>query len=277
MRDRPDAAAWADSMDQEVRLGLHGRTETQLLLGRAGRGPRSAPTAGRGSSRRGSAPRATRAATPAGCAPRTWTRRSTGSTGPTAYVAARTATCLVDGEPVVLSFGTVLWLREVDLGVRSRWTCPAGGPARWSRRRSGSSDKGELPSDDPGAGARGGPRVPRRALPVGRHQRVGPGLLRAGAPVLAQPGGAGPPRRPRPGGGPARRAGAAGRRTARRPVLLRPAGRADLPRRVRDPPGRGRRHPLDAARPRGRRADRGRAAGPAPARDARLGRPGALA
>ena len=33
VRDRPDVAAWAEAMDQEVRLGLHGRTETQLLLG----------------------------------------------------------------------------------------------------------------------------------------------------------------------------------------------------------------------------------------------------
>ncbi|CAN5422428.1 gamma-D-glutamyl-L-lysine dipeptidyl-peptidase [soil metagenome] len=31
--DRPDPQGWADSMGQEVRLGLHGRTETQLLLG----------------------------------------------------------------------------------------------------------------------------------------------------------------------------------------------------------------------------------------------------
>jgi hypothetical protein len=31
--DHPDAHAWADSMDQEVRLGLHGRTQTQLLMG----------------------------------------------------------------------------------------------------------------------------------------------------------------------------------------------------------------------------------------------------
>ena len=31
--DRPDAAAWADSMAPDVRLGLHGRTETQLLMG----------------------------------------------------------------------------------------------------------------------------------------------------------------------------------------------------------------------------------------------------
>lgn len=29
----PDAAAWCDSMDDQVRLGLHGRTLTQLLLG----------------------------------------------------------------------------------------------------------------------------------------------------------------------------------------------------------------------------------------------------
>jgi cell wall-associated NlpC family hydrolase len=33
VRDRPDAAAWADSMGAELRLGLHGRTETQLLMG----------------------------------------------------------------------------------------------------------------------------------------------------------------------------------------------------------------------------------------------------
>ena len=33
VRDLPDPRAWADSMDKDVRLGLHGRTETQLLMG----------------------------------------------------------------------------------------------------------------------------------------------------------------------------------------------------------------------------------------------------
>jgi gamma-D-glutamyl-L-lysine dipeptidyl-peptidase len=33
VRDEPDVAEWADSMGPDVRQGLHGRTETQLLLG----------------------------------------------------------------------------------------------------------------------------------------------------------------------------------------------------------------------------------------------------
>ncbi len=33
VRDLPDPHAWADSMDKDMRLGLHGRTETQLLMG----------------------------------------------------------------------------------------------------------------------------------------------------------------------------------------------------------------------------------------------------
>lgn len=33
VRDLPDPHLWADSMDSDVRLGLHGRTETQLLMG----------------------------------------------------------------------------------------------------------------------------------------------------------------------------------------------------------------------------------------------------
>jgi cell wall-associated NlpC family hydrolase len=33
VRDVPDVAGWAASMGRDVRLGLHGRTETQLLLG----------------------------------------------------------------------------------------------------------------------------------------------------------------------------------------------------------------------------------------------------
>ena len=33
VRDLPDVAGWAASMDRDTRLGLHGRTETQLLLG----------------------------------------------------------------------------------------------------------------------------------------------------------------------------------------------------------------------------------------------------
>ena len=33
VREVPDARAWAESMDPAVRLGLHGRIETQLLIG----------------------------------------------------------------------------------------------------------------------------------------------------------------------------------------------------------------------------------------------------
>jgi len=111
VRDRPDAAGWADSMDQQVRLGLHGRTETQLLLGDPVEVLESV-----GDWSRVVAPwqRSSRDARgyPG------WVRSAHLDTpvdrvdGPTACVTARTATCLVDGEPVVLSFGTVLWLRQ---------------------------------------------------------------------------------------------------------------------------------------------------------------------
>ena len=33
VRDEPDVSGWAASMGPDVRRGLHGRTETQLLLG----------------------------------------------------------------------------------------------------------------------------------------------------------------------------------------------------------------------------------------------------
>ncbi len=148
VRDRPDAAGWADSMDQQVRLGLHGRTETQLLLGDP---VEALETAGDWS--RVVAPWQRSSHDERGYPG--WVRSAHLDTpvdrvdGPTAYVAARTATCLVDGEPVVLSFGTVLWLREVTAGSVTV-DLPGGRTGTVEPSAVRLSDKGELPSDDPG-------------------------------------------------------------------------------------------------------------------------------
>lgn len=112
-RDDADAAGWAGSMDQDLRRGLHGRTETQLLVGEAARVLEEregwsrvvAPWQRSSQDERGYPG---------------WVRTAHLGTpveqreGLTAYVADRTAACLVDGATVLLSFGTLLWVRDVD-------------------------------------------------------------------------------------------------------------------------------------------------------------------
>ena len=107
VRDLPDAHAWADSMDQEARLGLHGRTETQLLMGEPvevldeRNGWSHVVALGQGSSR-----------DPRGYPG--WVRRAhlgdpVAARGLTdATVIGPSTTCTLDGDRVELSFGTVL-------------------------------------------------------------------------------------------------------------------------------------------------------------------------
>ena len=107
--DHPDAHAWADSMDQDVRRGLHGRTETQLLMGEpvqvleerdgwsrvvalwqvSSRHERGYPGWVRSSHLGAHVPL---------------------SQGATATVVGPTAGCSVDGARIELSFGTTLWV-----------------------------------------------------------------------------------------------------------------------------------------------------------------------
>jgi gamma-D-glutamyl-L-lysine dipeptidyl-peptidase len=107
--DRPDAQGWADSMDKDVRLGLHGRTDTQLLMGepvhvleeRDGWSHVAAPW--QQSSREGRGyPGWVRSAHLGAPVP---VRR-----GASATVVSPSATCTVDGSAVDLSFGTLLWV-----------------------------------------------------------------------------------------------------------------------------------------------------------------------
>ncbi len=148
VRDLPDAHAWADSMDQEARLGLHGRTETQLLMGepvevldeRDGWSHVVALVAG-------VLPRR-RAATPAGCAART-SATPVGRDGPspTPPWSAPRRPARVDGDPVELSFGTVL--RVASLGEETADLHLPGGRT------------GEVPLDGLRLGRRAtGPPVP---------------------------------------------------------------------------------------------------------------------
>ena len=211
---------------------------------------------------------ATSAATPAGCGPRTSAPRSTGRTGRPPTVAAASATAPVDDGPASsCRSAPCCGCASVDRGPATRG--PARRPDRHVARRRpcGSADKGERPP----TARRRCSRRPAQFLGV-RYLWGGTsawGLDCSGLVHLSWRGqGVLLPRDAHDqAAAAARRDGAAGRRTAGRPVLLRPAGRADLPRRLRDPPGRGRRHPLDAARAGGRRADRGRAPGAAPRRD----------
>jgi gamma-D-glutamyl-L-lysine dipeptidyl-peptidase len=113
VRAVPDAAAWADAMDKEVRAGLHGRTETQLLMGEPvrvveERGDWTRVVAlGQASSSDGSGyPGWVRTAhlhPPVPARP-----------GAAATVVTRSATCSVDGAEVELSFGTVLPVGSVE-------------------------------------------------------------------------------------------------------------------------------------------------------------------
>jgi hypothetical protein len=114
VRDRPDVAAWAASMGPDVRRGLHGRTETQLLVGE--------PVVVRGERDGWSeilAPWQRSTGRPDGYPG--WVRTAhlgdlvTPSDRPRAWVVSRTALCTTDrGEPEELSVGTVLSVDGLD-------------------------------------------------------------------------------------------------------------------------------------------------------------------
>lgn len=109
VREVPDAHAWADSMGQDVRLGLHGRTETQLLMGEpvlvleerddwsrvvalwqvSSRDERGYPGWVRSAHLGSHVPR--------------WQ-------GASATVVGPSTPCTVDADTVELSFGTLLWV-----------------------------------------------------------------------------------------------------------------------------------------------------------------------
>jgi gamma-D-glutamyl-L-lysine dipeptidyl-peptidase len=113
VRDLPDVAGWTAAMGPEVRRGLHGRTETQLLAGdpvvvlgeRDGWSEVVAPwqrSTGQPDGYRG------------------WVRSAhlgapaTGTDGPRASVVTRTTVCTTDrGERQLLSFGTTLRVAAV--------------------------------------------------------------------------------------------------------------------------------------------------------------------
>jgi hypothetical protein len=111
--DHPDAHAWADSMGQEVRLGLHGRTETQLLMGEPVQvldeqdGWSHVVALFQASSRdeRGY-PGWVRTAHLGAPVP-IWR-------GAFAAVVAPSAPCAIDEDAVDLSFGTTLWVASLD-------------------------------------------------------------------------------------------------------------------------------------------------------------------
>ena len=109
VRDRPDVAAWTEAMDQEVRLGLHGRTDTQLLLGE----PAQVLEERDGWSRVAALHQAS-SAHETGYAG--WVRTAhLGAPVPVwrgawATVVSRSAACEVDGGRLTLSFATTLWV-----------------------------------------------------------------------------------------------------------------------------------------------------------------------
>ncbi len=110
----PDLAAWTGTMDATVRLGLKGRTLTQLLLGEAvlvleerGDWVRVVALLQSSSAHETGYPGWMRREHLAAPVPRT--------TGPAAYVMTRTGTCeLDDGTRLELSFGTALWVESVS-------------------------------------------------------------------------------------------------------------------------------------------------------------------
>ncbi|MEO5711063.1 MAG: C40 family peptidase [Nocardioidaceae bacterium] len=111
--DRPNAQGWADAMGQEVRFGLHGRTETQLLLGdpvevldeRNGWCDVVAPAQSSSRDDRGY-PGWVRSAHLAAPVPN--------RTGPSATVVDPSVGLTVDGTRVELSFGSRLSVASVD-------------------------------------------------------------------------------------------------------------------------------------------------------------------
>lgn len=111
-RDLPDVAAWAGAMDKDARLGLHGRSETQLLLGEPvvvleerGGWSRVAALWQPSSRHQEGYPGWVRTAHLGSPAP--------GQDDAEATVVARSAPCVVDGAEVELSFGTRLRVLSV--------------------------------------------------------------------------------------------------------------------------------------------------------------------
>ena len=113
VRDHPDVAGWAEAMDAEMRLGLHGRTETQLLLGEPAQ-----VLAERDGWSRVAALYQRSSSGDAGY--RGWVRSAHLGTpvpvwrGAWASVVTASAPCEVDGTTVELSFGTLLWVAGID-------------------------------------------------------------------------------------------------------------------------------------------------------------------
>jgi cell wall-associated NlpC family hydrolase len=113
VRDVPDVAAWASSMDQELRLGLHGRTETQLLLGEPVAVLEEHDGWCKVAALWQTSPRH-----PDGYPG--WVRTAhlsqpvTAERGMSARVVSRTATCTVEGSSAIeLSMGTALWVASL--------------------------------------------------------------------------------------------------------------------------------------------------------------------
>ena len=150
LRDHADAAAWADSMDKAVRLGLHGRTDTQLLLGEPlelleerGGWSRVVALWQRSSRDERGYPGWVRTAHLGAPVDR--------SDGATAYVAVRSARLQVeDAAAVDLSFGTVLWVDSVA-DDRVVVALPGGRTGSLDRAAVRLSDKAEAPPYDVGA------------------------------------------------------------------------------------------------------------------------------
>ncbi len=148
--------------------------------------------------------------------------------GPTAYVTARTARL---DDATTLSCGTVLWVAGTEDCARGG---PPAGRADRTARRHGRAPvhQGRPAVVRRRAAARPGPAAPRTALPVGRHECLGAGLLRAGAPDPALVRRGAPPRRARAGHLRAGRPGAPRPGAAGRPLLLRPTRTGGAPRRA---------------------------------------------
>ena len=146
-RDIPDVAVWATAMDAETRLGLHGRTETQLLMGEPvivlaehhGWSQVVAPWQPSSADERGY-PGWVRSAHLAQPVARL--------EGPTAY-AARSTPCRVAGTDLALSPGTVLRVDGLD-DRTAEILLPGGRRAEVPRAAVRLSDKGQPASTDVG-------------------------------------------------------------------------------------------------------------------------------
>lgn len=149
LRDVPDVATWADAMDGDDRAGLHGRAETQLLLGEGAlvleeRDGWSRVEAVHQRSRLGEHgyPGWVRSAHLGTPVPQT--------EGRTVVVTDPTATAtLDDGRPLPVSLGTALWVDHVGDGTVTG-KLPDGRLARLRLSSVRLSDKREQPAFDGG-------------------------------------------------------------------------------------------------------------------------------